>query len=357
MKIVSFHLYNDNSGSPRVLHMVLEDLLKRGHEVTLVTSRGGILDSLSHPNLRRVVVPYQFSNNFTARMLRYIFSQVISFFVGMRYLGDKERVFYINTILPAGGAIAGKLTGHRVVYHYHEHVRTKGRVYRILSKLMQRIADAIICVSESQKEDIERKKDVRVVPNTLPASFFSQLKPNPELARKRKNVLMISSLKEYKGIPDFIALARRMPQYRFTLVVGDTKEHIDQFIKDDVPENLDIHTRTDNTAAYYNNASMVVNLSDANKFIESFGLTALEGMAAGLPVIVPEQGGIAELVAEGKNGFHIDSHRHDVLESRITQLLEDNALYQAMANEAIKRSAKYTKTANISFIELSLSER
>ena len=39
-KIVCFHLYNDYSGSPKVLKVVLEGLLQRGCAVDLVTSRG-----------------------------------------------------------------------------------------------------------------------------------------------------------------------------------------------------------------------------------------------------------------------------------------------------------------------------
>ena len=44
-KIVCFHLYNDFSGSPKVLKVVLEGLLQRGCAVDLVTSRGGVLDN------------------------------------------------------------------------------------------------------------------------------------------------------------------------------------------------------------------------------------------------------------------------------------------------------------------------
>jgi glycosyltransferase involved in cell wall biosynthesis len=42
-----------------------------------------------------------------------------------------------------------------------------------------------------------------------------------------------------------------------------------------------------------------VNLSDKTQFIETFGMTALETMAAGLPVIVPTEGGIAEMLRDG----------------------------------------------------------
>ena len=40
--------------------------------------------------------------------------------------------------------------------------------------------------------------------------------------------------------------------------------------------------------------------------VETFGLTALEAMSAGLPVIVPTEGGIAEMVTDGDNGYKID---------------------------------------------------
>ena len=44
-KIVCFHLYNDFSGSPKVLRQVVRGFLEQGHEVDLVTSRGGVLDN------------------------------------------------------------------------------------------------------------------------------------------------------------------------------------------------------------------------------------------------------------------------------------------------------------------------
>ena len=44
----------------------------------------------------------------------------------------------------------------------------------------------------------------------------------------------------------------------------------------------------------------VAYVDNALKIIETFGLTALEAMAFGLPVIVPTVGGIAEMVEELK---------------------------------------------------------
>ena len=46
-QIVCFHLFNDYSGSPKVLNMVLKGLLEKGENIELVTSKGGVLDELN----------------------------------------------------------------------------------------------------------------------------------------------------------------------------------------------------------------------------------------------------------------------------------------------------------------------
>ena len=48
---------------------------------------------------------------------------------------------------------------------------------------------------------------------------------------------MLSSLKEYKGTREFIELAERLPQYKFVLVINDTQENIDRYLKNTLPPN------------------------------------------------------------------------------------------------------------------------
>ena len=59
--------------------------------------------------------------------------------------------------------------------------------------------------------------------------------------------------------------------------------------------NIKILSRQTDVSTFYNKASVVLNLSDKRQFVETFGLTALEAMSAVLPVIVPTEGGIAEM--------------------------------------------------------------
>lgn len=356
-RLVCFHLFNDFSGSPKVLRLVLGGLLESGEwRVEIVTSKGeGALSDLDgRKGVRMHRYAYRFSDNGVVTMLRYSWVQLYVFLLSFRYLLSRNAVFYINTILPVGAALAGRLMGKRVVYHYHENASAKSAFYRMLAWFMQMLATEIVCVSAYQQSFLKREKGVTVVSNAVPEAFVKQLKPNPEEAFGRKRVLMLGSLKRYKGTWEFIELAGRLKEYAFELVLNETPENIAAFCKESglrQPENLTVYPRQQNVAPFYNRASLVLNLSNKRLFIETFGLTALEAMSAGLPVIVPTVGGIAEMVEEDVNGYRIDVRELDRIEERIRTLFSDRVLYERLANGALERAALYREREMVNRIE------
>lgn len=121
-----------------------------------------------------------------------------------------------------------------------------------------------------------------------------------------------------------------------------------------IPDNVTIHPRQDDVAPFYNSASLVLNLSDKNRFIETFGLTALEAMSAGLPTIVPTVGGIAEMVEEGVNGYRIDVSQLDEIARRIESVLTDEELYRHLSENASAYSERYDVDSMIDRIASSI---
>ena len=356
-RLVCFHLFNDFSGSPKVLRLVLGGLLEsrelrgeRGEwKVEIVTSKGeGALSDLDgRKEVRMHRYAYRFSDNGVVTMLRYSWVQLYVFLLSFHYLLSRETVFYINTILPVGAALAGRLMGKRVVYHYHENASAKGAFYRILAKAMQVLASEIVCVSAYQRSFLKREKGVHVVPNAAPETSTARLRPNPQEAFGRKRVLMLGSLKRYKGTREFVELAGRMKEYAFELVLNETQENIDAYWKESgltQPENLTVHARQKDVVPFYNRASVVLNLTNKNMAIETFGLTAIEAMSAGLPVIVPTVGGIAEIVKDGVNGYKTDVQELDKIEKQIGALLENRELYTQLAQGAYEFAQHFNET-------------
>lgn len=353
-RLVCFHLFNDFSGSPKVLRMVLGGLLERTERrveneewrVEMVTSKGeGVLSDLDgRKGVRMHRYTYRFSDNGVVTMLRYSWVQLYIFLLSFRYLLSRNTVFYINTILPVGAALAGRLMGKRVVYHYHENASAKGSFYRLLARAMQGLATEIVCVSAYQRSFLKREQGVTVVPNAVSEAFVKQLKPNPEGAFGWKRVLMLGSLKRYKGTLEFIELAGRLKEYAFELVLNETSENIAAFWKESglrQPENLTVYPRQQNVAPFYNRASLVLNLTNKNQAIETFGLTVLEAMSAGLPVIVPTVGGIAEMVEDGMNGYKLDVTELEKIAARIEEILSDRNLYLHLAAGALEVAGRY----------------
>lgn len=360
-RIICFHLFNDYSGSPKVLKMVLEGLLQKGYQVDLISSKGGTLDELLHyKNLRKYSYSYRFSNNPAITILRYSTVQIYTFLLAFRWLFHKDVVFYINTLLPVGPALAGRIMGKHVVYHYHENAFVKGAFYKALATIMQKLAHEIICVSEYQASFLQRKKGVTVVPNALPKNFVNRLTPNLQTAFERKHILMLGSLKLYKGPLEFIELAQRLSQFTFELVVNDTQENINRFVKEhkiNICKNLTIYPRQNDVVPFYNQASLVLNLSDKKQFVETFGLTALEAMSTGLPVIVPTEGGIAEMVADGENGYKIDVQELDRMADTIERIFSDGSLYLQLATNALTYSKKFSAVHMIELISKLISDK
>lgn len=356
MEIIAFHVYNDYSGSPKVLSMVLRGLLSRGYNIDLLTSvKGGALDELEdNKNIHIYRHYYKFGRNKIIQFFRYLYTQIYAFIFVFRYFSKKDIVLYLNTIMPIGAAIAGKLTKKRVIYHYHENAHVKGLFYKLLTFLMQKLADDIICVSEYQRSFLKRKKNIYVIPNALPIDFENKCKFIAKQSRDRKTVLMLSSLKLYKGVIEFIKLSQLLPRYKFELVINDTIENIDKFIHEnniEISGNLKVWDRQTNVLPFYERSSLVINLSKKKMVVETFGLTALEAMTAGVPVIVPTIGGIAEMVTDGYNGYKADAEDLNSLKEIIQTILDDKNEYEKLRNNAIDYAANFSNNKMINDIE------
>lgn len=345
-KILFVHLLNDFSGSPKVLSQVISAANNK-YDVELYTgkSEAGFLTNCSDIHHQYY---YKWFNNKFLTLGSFMLSQIILFFKIISRK-DSYEIIYVNTMLPFGAAMAGKFMGKQVIYHIHE-TSIKPEIFkRFLKFIILKTADKIIYVSSSLKESenfVEIKN--RIIYNSLDQVFLKKAKGNliQEKESQCFNVLMICSLKAYKGVEEFIIIAKtcEKSEVEFTLVLNADMNEIEQFFSNfDMPSNLKIVGRQKDVHKFYCESNLLLNLTRPDECVETFGLTIIEAMAYGLPVIVPPVGGPAEIVREGKEGYLISSYETSKIANKILELAQNKDLFQQLSRKAIIRSEDFNE--------------
>jgi len=344
-KIVCTHLYNDQSGSPLVLSTVIKGFLKRGFEVDVLTSMSS-RGCLSDLQANYVDNGYKYLNNKYLRLLMFMCCQVKMFLKTLKYRNE-EAVIYVNTLLPFGVALAGKMIGKKVIYHIHETSVKPASLKQFLKWVASITADEVIYVSEFLKNEEEIKGvKGKVIYNALSKEFIevANLYQKSDNGQNRFVVLMLCSLKNYKGVFEYITLAKTLPQLTFELVLNAEFDEIEEFFKGvRLSQNLVVFPKQSNVHAFYQRADLVVNLSHPEKWVETFGMTLLEGMQYGIPSIAPPVGGPTEIVKEGYNGYQIDQREIGTLIRRIKNISSDSDLYHKLSVNAKKMAQQFSE--------------
>ena len=344
--IVFCHLLNDSSGSPRILRSAIGALSGAGCGNRLYVGGrcGGVLDT-SGIEIRRYW--YRRTRWRPVTLFTYLASQ-LSLFVRLMRARDipRDALVYVNTLLPFAAGLWGRWTGRRVIYHLHE-VSISPRVLRwFLMGVAAKTADHVFYVSDDHRK---RMPIARVSATTLLNPIeqdFLRLGTATEYAPRRSGqfmVLMLASPRDFKGVPEFLNLARDMAtrtDVRFTLVLNADAVEIAAYLgKMLVPNTVTVHSRVSDPAPFYATADVVLNLSRVDLWIETSGLTLAEAMAFGVPVIAPPIGGPVELLGDGVGGLLLDSRDGKLLASAVAKLIDDPALCISMSNAARAKAA------------------
>lgn len=347
--IVFIHLFNDFSGSPIVLHETIKAAKSQGLHTTLYIGSDGD-GILSSTNIYQKKYWYRRTSYKILTLLTYTLSQFILFF---RLINDNEipknAIIYVNTLLPYGAALYGKLTKRKVIYHIHEVSITPKPLKWFLTYICRKTSSFNIYVSNTHQKSLPIPEiPSQKIYNTLKADFIESTK---KIIYQHKSegvfhILMIASLRDYKGIPELFKLAKNLSSHsdiQLTLVVNDDQTSIDAYCKNkEYPANLSIYPRVSDTSPFYQKANLVLNLSRVDQWEETFGMTILEAITYGIPCIVPPIGGPAEIINNGIEGFHIDSRDHQELFEKVLLIYNDDNLVYKLSKNARKRSTAFT---------------
>lgn len=204
-------------------------------------------------------------------------------------------------------------------------------------------SDALTSVSESLKQDtlsvFEIKKQINVIPNFIDDRHFEQCVTcsRKQFAEDDEKILVhISNLRPVKRIQDVLEVFKRVNEKVSSKLIivgeGPEMEKIDSFLVD-YPAFIDkikIMGKQNDLRAVLTHADVFLLPSEK----ESFGLAALEAMAAATPIISSNTGGIPEVNIHEKTGFLADVGDVEKMAEYGVKLLTDESLLNEMKKTA-----------------------
>ncbi|MEU4568763.1 glycosyltransferase [Micromonospora sp. NPDC023956] len=265
---------------------------------------------------------------------------------------------------------AGRRTGVPVVQTYHalgtvkrrhqgaQDTSPAGRVdyERILGVAVDRVvAQSRDEVRELVAMGVPRFR-MTVVPSGVNLRAFSPVGPVADRVDGLARVLTVGRLVQRKGFHEVIRAMRAVPDAECVVVGGPPADAIDE---DPQARRLRALAATYGVAdrvrlvgavpraemgRWYRSADVLV----AAPWYEPFGLTPLEGMACGVPVVGTAVGGIVDTVVDGITGDLVPPRDPDALGTAVRRLLADRDRRFAYATAALDRARhrySWTRTA------------
>lgn len=358
--IVTHYFLPHVGGIEIVAYNQAKELVKRGHKVTIVSSKIGdepeeeIMDGIKIIRLKawnwfenKYGIPYP------------IFSwKIVKVMNQEAKKADIVHVHDLFYLSPFAGAIASQINKKPLVLMQHvELVKTKRPIVNLVQRLVYwtygkyilRRANNLLVCNNKVKNWLNRKDKTFMINNGVDAELFKPANREQKIKLRKKYklpldkpiIIFVGRFVEKKG---FDKLFEVRDKNYFILFVGDGE--VPEYMKHDRNTRFIQFMPQEKLAKIYQ-ASDVFCLPSTN---EGFPLTILEAMASGLPIITSDNPGYEDYI--DRRFVKLINPTPKDIKSAIKEVLNNKKLSKKMAdysrNAVVKR---FSWKANIDNIE------
>lgn len=329
-----------------VFHLARE-CRRLGHSVTIVTSRVDAAGSSRTPSDVNVVrmgpsMPVQINGSVGRVSVGWTLAPELERLL----VADNFDVVHVHAPLtPVLPVLAIRRTSLPIVGTYH----TNFGPSRLLSAfrgacqgLVNRI-DANVAVSSACIRALSDyvRAPFQIIPNGVDCAAFAAGRPLPRLAGEHPVVLFIGRLEQRSGLDRLLRawpLVSRAVKARL-VVIGDgpDRRHNQALAAEVGADAVFAGARHPDRPDWFASADLLV----CPTTIASFGVTLLEGMAAGLPVVASDIDGFREVLTDGHEGRLVDTSDETALSDAIIELLTNPRLRKKMAAAGRATARRY----------------
>jgi N-acetyl-alpha-D-glucosaminyl L-malate synthase BshA len=271
--------------------------------------------------------------------VHYAIPHAISGYLAKQILGAKDRPKLITTLHGTDITLVGLDPSFFAV-----------------TKFSMEASDALTTVSryihDATIESFKITKPIKVIYNFVDTTRFRPDQSGcnrDEFAKPDEKIIMhLSNYRPVKNAPDVVRIFKRIHDEipSKLVLVGDGP---------DAPYVLSLAEQNglkDQVMFLGAQDSVETILCKADLFLlpsasEAFGLSALEAMACGVPVVGSIVGGLPELVEDGKTGYLEPIGDVDAMAKRSLEILSDKMLYNRMSENARKVSIEKFDTKDL----------
>ena len=349
-------------GSQLHVQRISEELVKRGHEVTVVTTssssitdvRGLSTAGLTYRNRLMDVPRVSEENGVTVyrfnpwlQVLSYLFTPGL--FNLLRKRVKDYDVVHAHCYMyaePDAAMVAAGMSDTPCILTAHDVVTTYGGAYSLIKKVydwtlggitLSRTTTLVALNEENKKQYLGLgcdPKKIRIVPNGIDYETYRQVERDDALLALLGNpsrvVLCISRILKYKGIQHIIdaapAILERYPDTLFVFLGEDQgfgAELKSQALESDVLNHCLFtgSVSAEKVPKYYGLADVFVLPSVG----EGFGLVALEAMSAGLPCVLADHGGLKHVLRHiGGLGIDMEGNAAQQIADHVCSVFEQS---------------------------------
>ncbi len=352
---------------------VCKDLATRGHEIVILTSRHG-LDEIKdtyvepYPNVHRVLNLYlPFSKPPKLLRRQRLRTGKHNYHITKKYIKQEkpDLIFVWSQLrLTVGSARAALGSGIPTAFTFNDehvgefmpnvfkHSRLGLCRYMIDNWIMPSITlknmklNNTTCISKQLKSNLLTRgmsiQNSKVIYQGIPIERFP-LKENPGELHDPVRILYVGQLHAYKGVHNVINAAHKVVKEKglayltVTIIGGGPEKYQLELIKTAASGQALI-----NFTGQVEHAHLPRLYREHDIFVfssiwqEPFGLTHLEAMASGTPVISTNDGGHGEFLVHNQNALIFGKENEEQLAEHIVTIIEDNELRHRLTVTARK---------------------
>jgi len=329
-------------------------LLERGHEVlVLAPGRGGADEPFVRIVGRPVRVPYAGTVApicFSRRSFRRIRTFLRVF--------EPDVVHVHEPFTPSTSMLTAVVSAAPVVATHHAHLE-RSRLMELASPVLRTVRrrlSAQVAVSRAAAAFLSRAVpgDVEVVPNGLDVRTFAEPRAAATGLPGSRRILWVARLDPQKGFPVMVrAFARLAGELEdLALVVagdGRDREALGTLADADRARVAMLGSVPHADLPAYHAAADVFASPATGQ--ESFGITLVEAMAAGLPVVASDIAGYREVLTHEVEGLLVPPNDPGALASALRRVLTDEGLASRLAAAGRRRAETFSWEAIVPRLE------